>query len=76
MSMQSLASTTLKSAVKRFRIRPRGTVSIHRSGVRRMVKLSLSNSFLEARIEPVKIYQNLKVPISEPAIENATYIPR
>jgi hypothetical protein len=54
-SLDSLASTILKSAVKRFRILPKGTVSIHLRGVRNMTKLSLSNIFLEARMEPVKM---------------------
>ena len=54
MSEARRASTTLKSAVNRFRIRPNGTVSIHLRGVRRMVKLRFSNSRLEARMEPVK----------------------
>ena len=49
------ASTTLKSAVNRFKIRPNGTVSIHLRGVRRMVKLSFSKSLLDARMEPVKM---------------------
>ena len=39
-SLDNRESTTLKSAVKRFKIRPKGTVSIHLKGVRRMVKHS------------------------------------
>ena len=72
MSDDSRASTTLKSAVKRFRILPRGTVSIHLKGVRRMVKESLSKSLREARIDPVKINQYLKVPMRAETMENAT----
>ena len=55
MSLDSLASTMLKSAVKRFRILPKGTVSSHLKGVRKITKLSLSNILLDARIEPVKM---------------------
>lgn len=54
-SLDSLASTILKSAVKRFRILPKGTVSSHLKGVRKITKLSLSNILLDARIEPVKM---------------------
>jgi ribosomal protein L35 len=52
-SFDSRASTTLKSAVKRFKIRPKGTVSIHLNGVLRIVKHNLSNRTREARMEPV-----------------------
>jgi hypothetical protein len=53
-SLESLESTTLKSAVNRLRIRPKGTVSIHRRGVLKIVKLRLSKSFRDARIAPQK----------------------
>lgn len=76
MSLESLESTTLKSAVKRLRILPIGTVSIHRRGVRKMVKLSLSKSCLEARIDPQNIQKYRQVPSSAEQIEKATYMPR
>lgn len=72
MSRASRESTTLKSVVKRLRILPKGTVSIHLNGVLKIVKLNLSKSFREARSDPVNMNQYLKVPRMACRIERPT----
>lgn len=49
---ESCESTDWKSAVKRFKILPVGTVSSHLSGVRRTLYVICRKTFRDARKEP------------------------
>ena len=57
-----LESIALKSAVKRLRIRPKGTVSSHRRGARRTVYRSFWKRIREARSEASKTKRCMDAP--------------
>jgi hypothetical protein len=75
-SIERRESITLKSAIKRFRIRLVGVVSTHLRGVRKTVKVSPWKSILDAFKEPMKMYRNLSAARIDEVAEIPIYITR
>lgn len=76
MSIARRESTTLKSAINRFRIRLVGVVSTHLKGVRKTVKVNPSNNSFDALREPIKRQRNLTAARIDEATEIPMYMVR